>query len=59
MSSSRRARVTAAGTSEKKYRVPWGTGGKSESVSSGNGGMAAAVLPPGGVSVENKKIKRK
>ena len=37
------------------YLVPWGTGGKSESVSSENSGMAAAVLSPGGVFVEKEK----
>ena len=39
------------------YLVPWGTGGKSESVSSENSGMAAAVLSPGGVFVEKRKKK--
>ena len=48
----------AAGISEKNYRVAWGTGRESESMLSGNAGMAAAMLSPGGVFIgkNNKKV---
>ena len=45
-------------TSENNSRVPWGTGRKSESMSNGNGGMAAAVLSRGGVLMDKKKKKK-
>ena len=35
----------------------WGTGRESESISSGNGEMAAAVLSPGGVFINKNKKK--
>ena len=57
VSSFGRTRVAAAETSEKRYCVPWVTGGKSEPVSSGNCGMAAAVLSPCGVFLENYENK--
>ena len=57
VSSSCRARNTFTGTNKKRYRVPWGTGGSFESMSRGNGGMAAAVLSPGDVFVDKKKKK--
>ena len=48
------------GTDEKNSRLPWGTGGtgrKSESITSGNDGMAATVLSSGGVFMDKRKIK--
>ena len=50
------SRVTAPQTSAKHYRFFWGTGIKSESVSRGNGGIAASVLSPGGVFATGKTI---
>ena len=49
VSSSCRTRNVVAGTSEENCQVLWGTSRESESRSSGNGGMAAAVLSPGGI----------
>ena len=50
-------RVAARGTSVNFSRICWGTGVKSESVSSGNSRMAAAFLFSGGILVKNKKNK--
>ena len=52
------AKVATTKTSAKRYRVSGGTGVKSKSVSSGNNGMAAAILSSGGVFVTDKKMKR-
>ena len=57
MSSSGRTRNKVAGTGEKNSRVPRGMGRKPESISSGNGGMTAAVLSPGDVFVDKSKNK--
>ena len=55
---SRSCRTSNAGAriGGKSSGVAWGTGGESESVLSGHAGMAAAVLPPGGVFM-NKNNK--
>ena len=46
-----------AGIGRKRSSVAWGKGEKSESVLSGNDGMAAAVLSPGGLFInKNKKV---
>ena len=58
VSSSYRKRNAVAWTSEKNYRVPWGAGRESESISSGNAGMDAAVLSPGGVCMDKNKNKK-
>ena len=44
-----------AGISEKNPRIAWGTDRESELMLSANVGMAAAVLSPCGVFIENKK----
>ena len=46
-----------AGIGENPPSVAWEKGRKSESVSSGSAGMAAAVLSPGGVFVNKNKKK--
>ena len=56
-SSSCRTRNVVSGVSEKKFRVAWETGRESESILSGNAGMAAAVISPGGVFMEKNKKK--
>ena len=58
VSSSCWTRDAVAGISEKSSRVPWETSRESESMSSGNAGMAAAVLFPGGVFINNQKKKK-
>ena len=55
VSSSYRPNNAVAGTSEQSLRVPWGMGRKSESMSSGNGGMAVGVLSLGDVFKKKKK----
>ena len=57
MSNSCRTSNAVTGISEKKYSVAWKKGRESESILSRNAGMAAAVLSPGGVSIN--KIKKK
>ena len=51
LSSSCRTSNAGAGISGKRSSVAWGKGEESESVLSGNDGMAAAVLFPGGLFV--------
>ena len=57
LSSSCRTSHAGAGIGGKRSSVAWGKGEESESVSSGNDGMAAAVISPGGLFVnKNKKV---
>ena len=57
MSSSCRTSNAGARIGGKRSSVAWGKGKESESVLSGNAGMAAAVLSPGGVIINtNKKV---
>ena len=51
ISSSCRTSNAGAGIGRKSSTVAWGKGEESESALSGNGGMAAAVLTPGGLFV--------
>ena len=46
-----------AGISGSNFRVAWGTGRESESMLSGNAGIAVAVLSPGGVFLDKKEKK--
>ena len=55
MSSSCRTSHASAGIGGKRSSVAWGKGEESKSVLSGNDGMAAAVLSPGGLFVNKKK----
>ena len=55
MSSSCRTSNAGAGIGGKRSSVAWGKGEESESGLSGNGGMAAAVLSPGGIFVNKNK----
>ena len=55
MSSSCRTSNAGAGIGGKSSSVTWGKSEESESVLSGNAGMAAAVLSPCGVFVKKKK----
>ena len=55
MSNSCRTSNTGAGIGGKSSSVVWGKGEESESVLSGNDGMAAAVLSPGGLFVNKNK----
>ena len=57
VSNSYRTRNAVTGISEQNSRVAWETGKESESMLSGNAGMAVAVLPPGGVFMNEKKKK--
>ena len=57
VSNSCRTSNAGAGVSEKRSRVAWGTGRESESISSDNAGMAAAVLSPGDVFITKNKKK--
>ena len=56
MSSSCRTSNAGAENGGKSFGISWGKGKESESVLSGNDGMAAAVLSPGGVFINKKKI---
>ena len=58
MSSSCRTSIAGAGIGGKSSSVAWGKGEESESVLSGNDGMAAAVLTPGGLFVNKNRKKR-
>ena len=55
VSSSCRTSNAGAGISEKSSSVAWGTGRESESILSGNAGIAAAELSPGGVFINKNK----
>ena len=55
MSSSCRTSNAGAGVGGKSSSVARGKGEESESVSSGNDGMAAAVLSPGGLFLNKNK----
>ena len=55
MSSSCRTSNAGAGIGGKSYIVAWEKGEESESVSSENNGMVAAVLSPGGLFLNKKK----
>ena len=54
-SSSYRTTNAGAGMGGKRSVAAWEKGQESESISSGNDGMAAAVLPPGGFFLDKKK----
>ena len=57
MSSSCRTSNAGTGNGGKSSSVSWVKGEESESVLSGNDGMAAALLSPGGVFInKNKKV---
>ena len=55
--SSCRTRNAVARTNDQNSRVPWGTGRKHESMSSGSSGVAATTLSPGGIFMVKKKKK--
>ena len=55
--SSCRTSNAVAGIGEKRSSVAWGAGRESEPILSGNAGMAAAVLSPGGVFINKSKKK--
>ena len=57
VSSSCRTSNAGAGIGQKGSSVAWEKGGESESVLSGNAGIAAAVLSPGGIFLNKNKKK--
>ena len=57
VSNSCRTSNAGAGIGEKRSSVAWRTGRESESILGDNAGMAAAVLSPGGVSLNIYKKK--
>ena len=57
MRNSCRTSNTGDGVGEKCSSVAWERGGESESILSGNAGMVAAMLSPGGVFVNKSKEK--